>query len=145
MCCSPWVAKSQTRLSDGTTSMMKVLAVQSCPTLCDPMDCSPPGSSVHGISRARILEWVALYSCVFTLATHWIHTCGKLLETISAADESIRNSRHWVQMLENLKSPLQVIFQAWPGLRNTVAVMLQSGIFQAEEEEWVKLAHTGGQ
>ena len=29
---------------------------QSCPTLCDPMDCSPPGSSVHGISQARILE-----------------------------------------------------------------------------------------
>ena len=34
--------------------------VQSCPTLCDPMDCSPPGSSVHGISQARILEWVAI-------------------------------------------------------------------------------------
>ena len=32
---------------------------QSCPTLCDPMDCSPPGSSVHGILQARILEWVA--------------------------------------------------------------------------------------
>ena len=31
----------------------------SCPTLCDPMDCSPPGSSVHGILQARILEWVA--------------------------------------------------------------------------------------
>ena len=33
---------------------------QSCPTLSDPMDCSPPGSSVHGILRARILEWVAI-------------------------------------------------------------------------------------
>ena len=30
------------------------------PTLCDPMDCSPPGSSVHGILQARILEWVAI-------------------------------------------------------------------------------------
>ena len=29
------------------------------PTLCDPMDCSPPGSSVHGISQARTLEWAA--------------------------------------------------------------------------------------
>ena len=38
----------------------KVLVIQSCPTLCDPMDCSPPGSSVHGISQARILEWVAI-------------------------------------------------------------------------------------
>ena len=34
--------------------------LQSCPTLCDLMDCSPPGSSVHGIFHARILEWVAI-------------------------------------------------------------------------------------
>ena len=38
------------------------LVTQSCPTLCDPMDCSPPGSSVHGILQARILEWVAMPS-----------------------------------------------------------------------------------
>ena len=37
-----------------------MLVCQSCPTLCDPMDCSPPGSSVHGISQARIMEWVAI-------------------------------------------------------------------------------------
>ena len=37
-----------------------VLVAQSCLTLCDPMDCSPPGSSVHGILQARILEWVAI-------------------------------------------------------------------------------------
>ena len=34
--------------------------VQSCPTLCDPMDCSLLGSSIHGIFQARILEWVAV-------------------------------------------------------------------------------------
>ena len=33
-----------------------------CTTLCDPMDCSPPGSSVHGILQARILAWVAMPS-----------------------------------------------------------------------------------
>ena len=57
---------------------------QSCPTLCDPVDCSPPGSFVHGIVQARILEWVAisfsnawklkvkvkLLSCVRLFATH---------------------------------------------------------------------------
>ena len=32
---------------------------QSCPTLSDPMDCSPPGSSIHGIFQARVLEWGA--------------------------------------------------------------------------------------
>ena len=35
-------------------------SLQSCPTLCDPMDCSPPGSSVHGIFQARVLEWGAI-------------------------------------------------------------------------------------
>ena len=34
--------------------------LQSCPTLRDPMDCSLPGSSVHGISQARVLEWGAI-------------------------------------------------------------------------------------
>ena len=38
----------------------KVLVTQSCLTLCDPMDCSPPGPSVHGILQARILEWVVI-------------------------------------------------------------------------------------
>ena len=37
-------------------------SLQSFLTLCDPMDCSPPGSSVHGILQARILEWVAMPS-----------------------------------------------------------------------------------
>ena len=35
-------------------------SLQSCPTLCDPMDCSLPGSPVPGIFQARILEWVAI-------------------------------------------------------------------------------------
>ena len=39
---------------------MEVLVAQSCLTLHDPMDCSPPGSSVHGILQARTLEWVAM-------------------------------------------------------------------------------------
>ena len=39
---------------------LKVLVAQSCLTLCSPMDCSPPGSSVQGILQARILEWVAI-------------------------------------------------------------------------------------
>ena len=39
---------------------VKVLVAHLCLTLCDPMNCSPPGSSVHGFSQARILEWVAI-------------------------------------------------------------------------------------
>ena len=41
---------------------VKVLIAQLCPTLFDPVDCSPPGFSVHGKSQARILEWVAISS-----------------------------------------------------------------------------------
>ena len=40
---------------------------QSCPTLSDPMDCSLPGSSVHGILQARLLEWVAIASSFMEL------------------------------------------------------------------------------
>ena len=39
---------------------VKVYVAQSCLTLCDPMDCSPPGSSVHGILQTTILGWVAI-------------------------------------------------------------------------------------
>ena len=41
---------------------VKVWVTQSCLTLCHPLDCSPPGSSVHGILQARRLEWVAMPS-----------------------------------------------------------------------------------
>ena len=41
---------------------MHTKSLQSCPTLCDPIDYSPPGSSVHGILLARILEWIAISS-----------------------------------------------------------------------------------
>ena len=43
-----------------SASLWRFVCVQSCPILCNPMDCSPPGFSVHGISQTRILEWVAI-------------------------------------------------------------------------------------
>ena len=46
----------------GPPKSMLCSVAQSCPTLCDPMDCNPPGSSVHGILQARILEWVTMPS-----------------------------------------------------------------------------------
>ena len=48
-----------------------VLVAQLCLTLCNPMDCSPPGFSVHGILQARVLKWVAkpLPKCTFFLLT----------------------------------------------------------------------------
>ena len=53
-------------LPDPTETLFSIYLVcvcvctQSIPILCDPMDCRPPGSSVHGIFQARILKWVAM-------------------------------------------------------------------------------------
>ena len=41
---------------------MRVKSLQSCPTLCDPLDCSLPGPSIHGFLQTRTLEWVAMPS-----------------------------------------------------------------------------------
>ena len=46
-----------------------ILVAQSCPTLCNPVDCSPPGSSVPGILQARILKWVAI---PFSRGSSWL-------------------------------------------------------------------------
>ena len=50
------------------TSLLLLLSLQSCPTLCDPIDGSPPGSTVPGILQARTLEWVAIS---FSRAWKW--------------------------------------------------------------------------
>ena len=53
-----WHLSLSPRLDPG--SMFFVLVTQSCLTLCDPVDCSLPGSSIHGIFQARSLEWTAI-------------------------------------------------------------------------------------
>ena len=71
------------KVSAAAAAAAKLL--QSCPTLCDPIDCSPPGSPIPGILQARTLEWVAIsfsnackwkvkvksLSCIQVLATPW--------------------------------------------------------------------------
>ena len=50
-------------------------SLQSCLILCNPMDCSLPGSSVHGIFQARVLEWVAIaFSCMTPLFNMFLNT-----------------------------------------------------------------------
>ena len=62
-CLLPLQPKPQARGGDSECGLkVKVLVAQSCPTLCDPMDCSPQGFSVYGILQAGILEWVAIPS-----------------------------------------------------------------------------------
>ena len=80
---------------DLVVSAAAAKSLQSCPTLCDPIDGSPPGSPVPGILQARTLEWVAIsfssawkwkvkvkwLSCVRLLATPWSAACQAPLST----------------------------------------------------------------
>ena len=55
---------------------VKVLVAQSCPALCDPEDCSLPGSSVRGILQSKILEWVAIsFSRGSSWTKDWTQVC----------------------------------------------------------------------
>ena len=59
-------------------------AAQSCPTLCNPMDCSPPGSSTYGIFQARALEWGAIaFSMANSFNVGLIECRSILLSTFS--------------------------------------------------------------
>ena len=54
---------------------------QLCPTLSDPMDCSLPGSSVHGIFQARVLEWVAIaFSSYLSAVAKLLQSCPTLCD-----------------------------------------------------------------
>ena len=65
-----------------TCEKVQPLAALSCLALCDPMDCSPPGSSAQGILLARILEWVAIPS-VGDLCNPGLRQCKQLLYPLS--------------------------------------------------------------
>ena len=75
---------------------------QSCPTFHDHMDCSPPGSSIHGIFQARVLEWVAIaFSVNFSktpiklkFSTIWIKIYGYVCLTVA-----LKNPVTWATLL----------------------------------------------
>ena len=77
---------------------------QSCPPLCDPMDCSPPGSSVHGILQARILEWVAT---AFSRGPSWPRdqTWVFCKQADSLPSELQESSRRTESTLKNWEGP----------------------------------------
>ena len=59
---------------------------QLCPTLSDPMDCSLPGSSIHGIFQARVLEWGAIaFSYIVTAAAKSLQSCPTLCDPIDGS------------------------------------------------------------
>ena len=71
-CIARWILNRCTIRKDQVLSMLPAKLLQLCLTLCDPMDCSPPGSSVHVILQARTLEWVAIsFSREFSQLRDW--------------------------------------------------------------------------
>ena len=66
--------------ASGSTAAAAAKSLQSCPTLCDPRDGSPLGSSVHGIFQARVLEWNAIAFSVDFAKVHIYSKCYQILE-----------------------------------------------------------------
>ena len=77
----PWLPLKEADIDSALAPMIESEVTQSCPTLCDPVDCSLPGFSVHGILQARILEWVAIsFSRRSSWSRDWTrdsHTVGR--------------------------------------------------------------------
>ena len=97
----------------GTVMSMKVLVTQSCPTLCDPMDCSPLDVSVHGILQARILDWAAF---PFYRGSSWPRdrtqvscTAGRFFAIWATreAHDDCNKVQYWRQWFRAVVIPLQ--------------------------------------
>ena len=65
------IQKTKIMASGPIAAAAAAKSLQSCPTLCDPIDGSPPGSPVPGILQARILEWVAIAFSHYFMANRW--------------------------------------------------------------------------
>ena len=106
----------------------------SCPTLCDPMNCSPPGASAHGIFQARILEWVAIsfskakerYDQIFLLSNKLWQQYRINQQEEKKKEESERLIKGLLQQLkkENFRNRQKrpERWQGWPNLARTAAV-----------------------
>ena len=104
---------------------MLCLVTQSCLTLCDPMDCSPPGSSVHGILQARILEWVVVPSSRGLFTSQRSNPC--LLMSPALAGRFFTTSTMWEARLplKRCSQPLMTCTVSQvQGLRNDFTPLL---------------------
>ena len=90
---------------------------RSCPTLSDPMDCSLPGSSIHGIFQARALEWGAI---AFSAITHWRYSNGgRVLDQNweKKQEQVIKNIISWLQATPEPYKRLDLLSQLQPLLK----------------------------
>ena len=93
-----------------------VLVTHSCPTLCNPVDCSLPGSSVHGILQARILEWVAVpFSRGSSQPRDWtgVSCIADGLFTSWATREALHHPEPWLYRASHLFTLLTSLTLTW--------------------------------
>ena len=93
---------------------------QSCPTLSDPMDCSPPGSSVHGIFQARVLEWGAIAFSGCCLEVEVIRSWGGALmkESVPYEKRQKRDDLSWPYK-DKARRRQQHLDRGSPSLKNS--------------------------
>ena len=107
-------------------------SAQLCPILCDPMNCNPPDSSVHGISQSKILEWVAIsfsrdsswprdQSCVSCIAGRFF-TTEPLWNILYQTEITIRRTLPTIGIGAEQERRLSLCFghQFWPDMEATV-------------------------
>ena len=92
---------------------------QSCPTLSVPMDCSPPGSSVHGIFQARVLEWVAIAFSLYNL----LHYINQPIEVAHCAFHLYRETQE-VKLIYHLPQRLELLLLFTPHCCTTLIHLL---------------------
>ena len=132
-------------------------SLQSCPTLCDPIDGSPPGYSAHGIFQARVLEWGAIAFSITNPTAKLLQSCLTLCDPIDGSPPGF--PRPWdspgkntgvgclflVQCMK-VKSESEVA-QSCPTLSNPMDCSPPGssihGIFQAGVLEWGAIAFSG--
>ena len=81
---------------------------QSCLTLSDPMGCSPPGSSVHGIFQARVLEWVAIAFSIYILLSRNYSLSVSLTNNLEPPNQSFSFPTFWLYSLLAVRQPYHV-------------------------------------
>ena len=111
------------------------MCAQSCLTLCDPMDPDPPGSSVHGIFPARILEWIMMPSSRVTRAQSCLNLCDPMdPDPPGSSVHRIFPARilEWIMMPSSRAS-----CQPDPGIKPV------SPVFPAFQEDSLPLSHQG--
>ena len=113
------------------------LVAQLCPTLCDPMDSSPPGSSVPGILQARILEWVAMPSSRES-SQPWDQIQISCIAGRFFASWATREV-YWLLLLLLLLS-LELCWTLWDSIDGSPPGSSVPGILQARILEWVAIS-----